>query len=174
MNVALTLSRSRDAAIISVLGIVLLIAVLFSLTVGAVSIPIADVLIILLKRVGMYSSTEVDGMHKVVMSTIRLPRILLTLLIGGALGVSGAALQGLFRNPLVEPGIIGVSGGSASAVVLVIVFGRIIAIAHGRMGVRSAAACGSFCRWPCRYVRGAASEQPGGSYQHSAFLYWLA
>jgi len=128
MNIALTLSRSRDAAIIGVLGIVLLVTVLFSLTVGAVSIPIGDVLIILLKRVGLFSSTEVDGMHEVVMNTIRLPRILLTLLIGGALGVSGAALQGLFRNPLVEPSIIGVSGGSASAVVLVIVFGRIIAM----------------------------------------------
>jgi iron complex transport system permease protein len=67
-------------------------------------------------------------MYEVVMNTIRLPRVLLTLLIGGALGVSGAALQGLFRNPLVEPGIIGVSGGSASAVVLVIVFGGVVSL----------------------------------------------
>ena len=128
MNIALTLSRSRDAAIISVLGIVLMITFLFSLTVGAVSIPIGDVVIILLKRVGLMSSVEVNSMHDVVMNTIRLPRILLTLLIGGALGVSGAALQGLFRNPLVEPGIIGVSGGSASAVVLMIVFGGVVSL----------------------------------------------
>ena len=47
----------------------------------------------------------------------------MTMLIGGSLGISGAVLQGLFRNPLVEPSLIGVSGGSAAAVVILIVFG---------------------------------------------------
>lgn len=49
---------------------------------------------------------------------IRIPRILLAMLVGGGLGVSGAALQGLFRNPLVEPGLIGVSSGGALFAVL--------------------------------------------------------
>jgi len=128
MNLALTLSRSRDAAIVGTLGVVLLVAILFSLTVGAVAIPISDVMVILLKRLGLFAGVDVNGMHEIVMESIRLPRILLTVLIGGALGVSGAALQGLFRNPLVEPSLIGVSGGSAAFVVLVIVFGGAFAL----------------------------------------------
>lgn len=55
---------------------------------------------------------------------LRLPRVLLGLLIGAALGVSGAAMQGVFRNPLAEPGLVGVSSGAALAAVAVIVLGR--------------------------------------------------
>lgn len=123
MNFALTFRDSRNAVIISSLGVLLFITVLFSLTVGAVSVPLQDVIIILLQKVGLFSSVSVDGMHDVVLSSIRLPRISMTILIGASLGVCGASLQGLFRNPLVEPGLIGVSGGSAASVVLLIVFG---------------------------------------------------
>ncbi len=54
---------------------------------------------------------------------IRLPRILAAILVGGAFAISGAVMQGLFRNPLVEPGIIGVSSGAAFFVALTIVLG---------------------------------------------------
>jgi iron complex transport system permease protein len=55
-----------------------------------------------------------------ILSEIRLPRTLLGLLVGAALGLSGAALQGYLRNPLAEPGIIGISGGAALGAVLAI------------------------------------------------------
>lgn len=58
---------------------------------------------------------------------VRLPRILAALLIGGGLAISGAVMQGLFRNPLVEPGIIGVSGGAALFAAGTIVLGAKIA-----------------------------------------------
>lgn len=64
--------------------------------------------------------------HRLILREIRLPRALLGLLIGGALGVSGAALQGYLRNPLAEPGLIGVSGGA--------VLGAVIAIHSGLAG----------------------------------------
>jgi len=54
---------------------------------------------------------------------IRLPRVLLGLLVGGTLGLCGAALQGLLRNPLAEPGLLGVSSGAAFGAVLVFYFG---------------------------------------------------
>jgi iron complex transport system permease protein len=54
---------------------------------------------------------------------IRLPRVLLGLLVGGTLGVCGAALQGLLRNPLAEPGLLGASSGAAFGAVLVFYFG---------------------------------------------------
>lgn len=59
-----------------------------------------------------------DGVDRVILFQIRLPRILLGLVVGGALGVAGAALQALLRNPLAEPHIIGVSGGAALGGVL--------------------------------------------------------
>ncbi|CDH34460.1 iron ABC transporter permease [Xenorhabdus bovienii] len=52
---------------------------------------------------------------------IRLPRILLAILVGGALAVSGAVMQGLFRNPLADPGLLGISSGAALTVATVIV-----------------------------------------------------
>jgi iron complex transport system permease protein len=118
-----TVRERKKAMVITGLSIALIIATLTSLSIGAVSIPVVDVLVILLQKIGLYSSYSVDEMHGVVLSSIRLPRILMTMLIGGSLGISGAALQGLFRNPLVEPSLIGVSGGSAAAVVVLIVFG---------------------------------------------------
>src|SRR5688572_26481408 len=123
MNAALAWRDNRNTVIISGLGVILFATVLLSLTIGAVSIPLSDVLVIIFKKVGLFSSTTVDTTHDVVLSTIRLPRIFMTILIGASLGICGASLQGLFRNPLVEPSLIGVSGGSAAGVVLLIVFG---------------------------------------------------
>lgn len=123
MNAALTLRSGKDFTIIACLSLFLLLTIIFSLSVGAVSIPFLDVTVLLLQKLGLFSSVETDVMHGVVMNSIRLPRIIMTALIGAVLGISGAALQGLFRNPLVEPGLIGVSSGSAAGVVMVIVFG---------------------------------------------------
>lgn len=128
MRVALAIPKSTTAVILLSLSVLLVVVALFALTIGAVTIPFGDVSVIVLRKLGLLSSTEVDGIHEVVINSIRIPRILMTMLVGGALGISGAALQGLFRNPLVEPGLIGVSGGSAAAVVLVIVFGATLAL----------------------------------------------
>jgi iron complex transport system permease protein len=59
----------------------------------------------------------------VILREIRLPRTLLALLVGGTLGLCGAALQGLLRNPLAEPGLLGASSGAALGAVLVFYFG---------------------------------------------------
>lgn len=128
MQLAIAIKDHRYSIILAGLSICLVLAVLFSLTVGAVSIPVQDVAVILLRKLGLFTYMEVESMHEIVLYSIRVPRIFMTLLIGASLGISGACLQGLFRNPLVEPSLIGVSSGSASAVVLVIVFGGSLAI----------------------------------------------
>ena len=58
-----------------------------------------------------------------VLIEIRLPRVILSAIVGASLGISGAALQGLFRNPLADPGLIGVSAGAALGATLIIVLG---------------------------------------------------
>lgn len=57
------------------------------------------------------------GEHDFVVLTLRLPRVLLSLLVGAALGMSGALLQGIIRNPLASPDVIGITGGAAVAAV---------------------------------------------------------
>ena len=78
-------------------------------SVGPYSVAPTAVFVILLEQLGIGQSDASDTEIAIV-SSIRLPRITLALIVGGALGVSGAVLQGLFRNPMADPGIIGVSG----------------------------------------------------------------
>lgn len=77
---------------------------------------------------------------------LRLPRVLLALLVGAALGGGGAAMQGVFRNPLADPGLIGVSAGAALGAVGMIVLGSAVAAvlpwATGALGVALAAFAG--------------------------------
>lgn len=85
-----------------------------------------------------------DVLARLIVDDIRLPRSALALLVGGALGLSGAVLQGLTRNPLAEPGLLGVSTGAALGAVLAIYFGitAISGLAGPLMGLAGAlAAC---------------------------------
>ncbi len=77
------------------------------------------------ERLGITSSA--DSMM-IIVSEIRMPRVLMTILIGAALAVSGASLQGVCRNPLADPGLLGISSGAAVGAVTVIVFANQIAV----------------------------------------------
>ncbi|MBU8537627.1 FecCD family ABC transporter permease [Falsiroseomonas tokyonensis] len=71
-----------------------------------------------------------------VLGVIRLPRVLMAALVGAGLGAAGAAMQGLFRNSLADPGLIGVSAGAALAAVAAIVFGAtVFGVAAGALGL---------------------------------------
>lgn len=93
-----------------VLALVVAAAGLLSLVVGSRSIAPGTVLDVLLRPDGSEVSTIVHG--------LRVPRTVLGLAVGAALGVAGALMQGHTRNPLAEPGLLGVSSGAAFAVVL--------------------------------------------------------
>lgn len=64
---------------------------------------------------------QLDETYAGVINVLRLPRILLGMLVGAALGISGAAIQGIFRNPLAEPGLIGISAGASLMAATIIV-----------------------------------------------------
>jgi iron complex transport system permease protein len=97
------------------------------LAIGKGAYPIAPTQVFagLIRMMGLETLTNlaIDDGQFAVLSSIRLPRVLFGLLIGAALAVAGAALQGLFRNPLADPGLIGVSAGAAVGAACVIVLG---------------------------------------------------
>lgn len=100
---------------VALFGAFCLIAVAWSISKGEMSIPIADIPRIFLHGEGTMEYT--------VLNSIRLPRIYLGLAVGGALSLAGVILQGIYRNPLVEPYTLGISGGAALGVACTIVFG---------------------------------------------------
>ncbi|MBE7466241.1 MAG: iron ABC transporter permease [Planctomycetes bacterium] len=91
--------------------------------VGPKFIPPGKVLEALWNALGFGNLSAESGLHAYIVAHIRLPRAVMAVLVGGALAVSGAAMQGLFRNPLADPGLIGVSGGAALAATFAIVLG---------------------------------------------------
>ncbi len=103
-------------------AVLLVVAVGAGLTIGPVQISLTEFSRILAGWVGV--GAVVDGPAASVVTAIRLPRVVLGLLIGAVLGVAGASLQGLFRNPLADPGLIGISAGAALAAVAVLVLGE--------------------------------------------------
>lgn len=105
------------------LGASLLATLVLSVQVGAVPVAISDWLampqLIGWSALGEAPQTPSAGSH--VLFNLRLPRLLLSVLVGASLGLSGALTQSLFRNPLAEPGLLGVSAGAACAAALTIV-----------------------------------------------------
>jgi iron complex transport system permease protein len=90
---------------------------------GAVQIAPGEVVAIMAHQMGLVAEVEATRAQETVLLAIRLPRAVLGLLVGAGLAVAGAALQGLFRNPLADPGLIGVSNGAALAAAVTIVLG---------------------------------------------------
>jgi iron complex transport system permease protein len=96
---------------------------------GALDIPPGAVLGAVLRLVGIEAGDAPSAQHAAAVTTIRLPRVVLALLIGAALAQAGAAMQGIFRNPLAEPGLVGISSGAALAAVGVLVLGEGLGVA---------------------------------------------
>ena len=107
--------RSRQAKLLWLLFAGLGAALLVAAASGAVPIPVFQILL---------GTESLTALHETVLTEIRLPRVLLAAAVGAALAVTGASLQGLFRNPLAEPQLIGVSGGAALGAVGMIVVGE--------------------------------------------------
>ncbi|WP_289152040.1 iron ABC transporter permease [uncultured Salipiger sp.] len=111
---------SRARRLHGLLALLLVVVALTSLTVGATGVQLWDVAGKLLH------GDELSAMERVVLLDIRLPRLAMGLAVGAALAVSGAVMQGLFRNPLADPGIVGVSAGAGLGAILAIVLGGLL------------------------------------------------
>lgn len=104
------------------LSLALLAGALLSAGLGAYSIPLDDVLASVQHRIGL-GGQPLDRVGESVLWNVRLPRVVLALLVGASLGCAGALMQGVFGNPLAEPGVIGISAGAAVGAVASISLG---------------------------------------------------
>ncbi len=112
----------RARLVLALLAAALAATVLLSLASGASNASVVGVLREWLFGAGA-ASDALSARDRVIIHDIRLPRVLLGALVGAALAVSGAVMQGLFRNPLADPGLIGISAGAGLGAVSVIVLG---------------------------------------------------
>ncbi len=101
----------------------LIISMLTAVSVGSVSIPISDTVRIIGAQIfRLPIADQVDQMYKNIVFEIRLPRVFLAGLVGASLAIAGAAFQGLLRNPLADPYILGVSSGASVGAVATLFF----------------------------------------------------
>jgi len=129
---ALTLTADTDHAErppvrrtppLTTLLLLVVLSLFLSVGLGSLSIHPGQVLGIFAHQLGLEAFSTFEPRHEAVLLGIRLPRALLAMVVGAGLGLSGAAMQGLFRNPLADPGLIGVSSGAAFAAAGAIVIG---------------------------------------------------
>ncbi len=113
--------RLPAAPVLASLAVLLLVTAVLAAAAGAFHIPAADVLAIPAAKAGFGDALANDPQATAVLMQIRLPRVLFAMLADAALAVGGAVLQGLFRNPLADPALIGISGGAALAAAWTIV-----------------------------------------------------
>lgn len=106
-----------------ILAILLLLSIGLALRIGAVDLSFDDIRYILLNGLGL-ADAPVDAISQGLFLQIRLPRVLLCATVGAGLSVSGVLMQALFRNPIVEPGLVGTSAGAALGAALVFVLGK--------------------------------------------------
>lgn len=105
------------------LGLLLALALWLSLALGPVGLPLGDTLRAALRLAGLPLAADGLQQAELILGQIRMPRTLLGLAVGAVLALCGVAMQGLFRNPLADPGLIGVSGGAALGAAVAIVGG---------------------------------------------------
>ncbi len=121
----------RPAALLAGVTALLAGSLLLGVGVGAVPIAPGDAVAIVLHHLGVDTGISIDPQDDAILWVIRLPRVVLGALVGGALGIAGAALQGVFRNPLADPGLIGVASGASLGAVAAIVLGLTAAVPAG-------------------------------------------
>jgi len=115
--------RRRGWALLGLLsGLVVLMMVAGGI--GPVSIGPGEIVAILFQKAGIHLPVGIEERNAVVFWQIRLPRVLLGVLVGGGLGLAGAAMQAWFRNPLADPGLLGVSAGGMTGAVATIVLAQ--------------------------------------------------
>ncbi|HTO92636.1 MAG TPA: iron ABC transporter permease [Candidatus Sulfotelmatobacter sp.] len=116
-------NRGHDTALLATLAIVLAVSLAAAACLGAYGFSPGRLFDLVAQGARWRAARDADAIDRDVLLTLRLPRVLAGALTGAILGACGAVMQGLFRNPIVEPGLTGTSAGAAFGAALVFVFG---------------------------------------------------
>ncbi len=150
----------RRAVALAAAAALLVVAVLLAVGVGAVGLAPGRVVATLLHQAGLDVGNPLDGVQAEILLQLRLPRVLLVALVGGVLAVAGAAYQGVFRNPLADPYLLGAAAGAGLGATLV------IAYAPGSIGpvssLPAAAFAGALTGVGLAYLLGSLASRTGG------------
>lgn len=117
LSATAALHRRRLAGL-AVLTVLLVVGFVLSLALGSRNIPLSDIWGLLKQVPGTLGATDIENTDLQVIVEYRWPRTLIGIIVGAALGVAGALIQGHTRNPLADPGILGIASGAALAVVI--------------------------------------------------------
>lgn len=117
----LHLKTGSQRVVLAAFALVLVALALLSLVLGPADITVGQIVKVFSAKLGLSQLSPADGMAEAVVWYLRLPRVISGILVGAGLSLAGAMLQGLFRNPLADPGLIGVSSGAALGAVFAIV-----------------------------------------------------
>ncbi|MEM9754362.1 MAG: iron ABC transporter permease [Pseudomonadota bacterium] len=115
--------RGRARLALGGFGCLLLLACIGSLTTGASDANLWA------SALDLIQGEDISDRDRIILLDIRLPRLVLGILVGAALAVSGAVMQGLFRNPLADPGLVGVGAGAGLGAIGAIVLGGLLPVA---------------------------------------------
>ncbi len=166
--------RRRPVLALGGAGLVLVLALLAGVWVGALPLPPGAVVVTLLDRLlsplGLPVAGGLEGAPEAVLMELRLPRVLMAALVGAGLAISGAAYQGVFRNPLADPYLLGAAAGAGLGATLVIAYSPVQSV--GPVGIVPLAAfAGALVGVGCALALGSVA---GGSHSPTLLLAGIA
>ncbi|MBU5425887.1 iron chelate uptake ABC transporter family permease subunit [Tissierella pigra] len=121
------ISKTRYSLIIVILILILTFAIAFFSVIGTANIGVIDTFRIVISKIPIIERcidiSDISKSHETIIWSIRLPRVLLGALVGASLSMTGAAFQGIFKNPMADPYVIGISSGAALGASIAIILG---------------------------------------------------
>src|SRR4030095_11605875 len=123
------LTARRLVVTLAALGLVLVAVAIFSIAIGSERVGFTTVIRIVSAEIAG-RTIDVPPEWRTIIADIRLPRVLMAIVVGGALAVAGSAYQALLRNPLADPGILGISSGAALGAITATIFAESLPISR--------------------------------------------
>lgn len=122
-NIPKSTVYKKMSIVLPVMAAILLVLIVAAVAIGPVYVPFGRSVRIILSNMGLLKDPTLPDDQNAIIYLVRLPRALIACLAGGALASCGAAMQGMFRNPMADPGILGVSSGAGLGAVTAITLG---------------------------------------------------
>ena len=113
----------KMGVVLPVMAALLLLTIIVAVALGAVYVPLGRSFRIILDNIGIIDDPTLPQEQVSIIYRVRLPRVIVACIAGAALSACGAAMQGLFRNPMADPGVLGVSSGAGLGAIIAITTG---------------------------------------------------